>query len=93
MIGPTSRYAAVGTAVHQDGERTVRYLRQRFVPMPEPGQLTALHSLAEAERLDHVAARYFGDPTYFWMICDANLAMHPDELEVPGRRLAIALPQ
>jgi len=46
------------------------------------------------ERLDHIAAHYFGDPELFWRICDANRAMRPEELtETEGRRLLITLPE
>jgi hypothetical protein len=35
---------------------------------------------AQAERLDHVAARFMADATQFWRVCDANAAMVPDAL-------------
>ncbi|MER5473786.1 tail protein X [Streptomyces sp. NPDC002935] len=30
------------------------------------------HTLAEGERLDHLAYTYYGDPQAYWRICDAN---------------------
>ena len=52
------------------------------------------HVVTQGERLDHIAARYFGDPELFWRLCDANRAMRPEELtETIGRRLGITLPE
>jgi hypothetical protein len=94
MVAPTSRYAAVGTCIYENRERKIAYLRRRFIPPPAPGALLTIHTLAAGERLDLLAARYFGDPELFWMLCDANGVMHPDELAGPdGRRLAVALPE
>ena len=94
MVSPTSRYANVGTATHEADGRKIVYLRRRFVPLPSSGELIALHTVGEGERLDVIAARYFDDPELFWLLCDANQAMYPAELEgTPGRRLAIPLPQ
>jgi len=48
-----------------------------------------LHTVIEGERIDHLASRYYGDPLKFWLICDANDALFPEELMVPGRVLKI----
>jgi hypothetical protein len=92
---PNSRYHAVGTAVHVRGDgRNVAYLRRRFVPPPERFAEIATHAVVQGERLDHLAARYFGDPELFWRLADANGALRPDELvETLGRRLRITLPE
>ena len=92
---PTSRYAATETAawVGPDG-RTVVYLRRRFVPPPERFAPLAEHVVTQGDRLDNIAAEHLGDPEQFWRICDANVALRPDELtEVLGRRLRITLPE
>ena len=50
--------------------------------------------VTQGERLDNIAANYFGDPELFWRVADANRAMHPKELtETIGRRLRITLPE
>lgn len=94
VFGPTSRYASLPVAkVEIDGE-THLYVRRRF--LPQPGSLAVLgyHTVVQSERLDHIAARYFGDPELFWRIHDANRAIFPEELTAtPGRRLAITLPE
>ena len=53
----------------------VEYLRRRFVPPPENFALLQEHTVTEGERLDHIAAKYLGDPEQFWRICDANGAI------------------
>jgi hypothetical protein len=93
-VPPSSRYAPVGTAVHVEADgRELAYFRRRFVPQPERLATVAEHVVADGERLDAVAARAFGDPTQFWRLCDANLAMRPAELEEPGRALRVTLPE
>jgi hypothetical protein len=92
-----SRYAglAIGElpAVGPDGQaRSLRYVRRRFVPQPGGGAQLIAHVVTQGERLDVIAARYLGDPTQFWRICDANGALRPDELvESPGRILTITI--
>jgi hypothetical protein len=51
------------------------------------------HAVTRGDRLDLITARYLGDPTQFWRVCDANDVLSPDELtrEV-GIRIRIALP-
>ena len=98
MFDSTSRYAGLGTAqltvVDADGnERVLAYVRRRFVPGASESSSLVLHAVVQGQRLDHLATRYFGDPTQFWRICDANDALRPDELvETPGRLVDIPLP-
>lgn len=95
MFDPTSRYYAIETATYVDATgREIVYKRRRFVP--QPGALTPLAEItvAEGDRLDNVTARVYGEPTIFWYLCDANNALHPDELTAePGRRLVVPVPQ
>ena len=98
MFDPSSRYAALPTAETQlpepDGSsRTVRYALRRFVPQPGENTTLVEHGVEPGDRLDRITARYLGDPTQFWRVCDANAALRPEELvEQPGRRIRIALP-
>jgi hypothetical protein len=98
MFEPTSRYFELETAeltvVDAAGdERLVVYVRRRFVPLTAGSTTLVSHAVSQSERLDHLAARYFGDPTQFWRICDANGVLRPEELvEEPGRRIDIPLP-
>ena len=58
----------------RDGAQTPLPAR-RFVPPPQRFARLPRITSCEGERLDHLAARYFGDPEQFWRICDANGAM------------------
>jgi hypothetical protein len=92
---PTSRYAQIETTTLETGEdHIVRYLRRRFIPLPERYTLMQEHPVTQGDRLDNITARYLGDPEQFWRLCDANGALHPDELTATiGRRLRITLPE
>ncbi len=98
MFDPTSRYFAIETATQSVTDETgqprlIAYKRRRFIP-PAAGQTTLVeHTVAQGERLDQVTARYLGDPTQFWRVCDANIVLQPIELETGGRVVKIALPQ
>lgn len=90
-----SRYHATPVAglLLPDG-RVVVHLRRRFVPPPEAYTTLREHAVVQGDRLDNLAAAQLGDPELFWMLCDANAAVRPDELvEVVGRRLRIPLPE
>jgi hypothetical protein len=99
MFEPNSRYASLpvadATVPGPDGEpRAVRYVRRRFLPPPENQAAIVEHTVVQGDRLDNVTARYLGDPTQFWRVCDANGVLRPEELtEESGRRILIALPQ
>lgn len=78
------------------GQRAVRYLRRRFPPQPAALPTLAEHVVSRGDRLDLIVARYLGDPTQFWRICDANLVIHPAELTAADRiggALRVPVPQ
>ena len=51
--------------------------------MPAPGQLQ--HVVSEGERLDQLANTFYGEPTKYWLILDANLdVLNPFELLEAG---------
>ncbi len=91
---PTSRYHGVGVKVKvtPDG-RSIAYLKRRLVPAPERFELLTEHEVKQGERLDNITAKHLGDPEQFWQVCDANGVLRPAELEEPGRRLRITLPE
>jgi hypothetical protein len=98
MFDATSRYAPIGTdtikVAGPDGvQRERRFVRRRFTPSTDGQTILVEHSVREGERLDNITARYLGDPTQFWRICDANNVQRPQELtETPGRVIQIAAP-
>lgn len=86
-----SRYEPIPDAEVTTVEgRTIRYKRTRFIPETRG---TFGHRVIDGERLDLISYQSYKDPEQFWRICDANLAMLPEELvEEPGRRLLIPVP-
>jgi hypothetical protein len=94
-VSATSRYASVEVAQGTTpGGQTVSWLRRRFLPQMDVFTTIAEHLVVQGDRLDNVTAKYLGDPEQFWRICDANGAMHPDEMCASlGRRLEITLPE
>jgi hypothetical protein len=95
MFDSNSRYAGIETKTlavpDPDGStREIRYVGRRIIP--PAGSTTTLveHTVVQGERLDQITARYAGDPTQFWRICDANNVVTPEELEETGRVIAIA---
>lgn len=94
IFQPTSRYYLVETATCDIAEeRTVRYLRRRFLPPLDRFTTVQEHLVKEGDRLDNITARCLGDPEQFWRVCDANPILHPEELEEVGRRIRITLPE
>jgi hypothetical protein len=91
---PSSRYHGLPVAiwVAADGSEYA-YVRRRFVPPAERFALLHFHVVRQGERLDHIAAAELGDPEQFWLICDANDAVRPDDLLELGRPLRITLPE
>jgi hypothetical protein len=93
---PSSRYSDVGTTTRtvtdaEGRERILRYKRRRIIPPQDDLPTLAEHRVAEGERLDNITARYAGDPTLFWRLCDANAVLRPEELEAVGRIIRIAM--
>jgi hypothetical protein len=92
---PNSRYHGFGTSKLTTAVgRTIVYLKRRFVPPPEQFSLIQEHAVIQGDRLDNITAKYLGDPEQFWRICDANVAIRPDELtDTIGGTVRITLPQ
>ncbi len=99
MFGSTSRYNGVKTttttiAAGDGTTRTVRYVQRRIIPPPDDSLTEIEYTVTESDRPDNIAAFYLGDPTAYWMLCDANNVLSPDDLtETVGRVIKIVLPQ
>jgi hypothetical protein len=98
MFDPSSRYYALENATHtvteSDGtQRTLVYKRRRFLPSGEGLAPLAGHNVAEGDRLDNITARYLGDPTLFWHLCDANRVLRPRDLtDEIGQTIRVVVP-
>ena len=89
-----SRYHGIPTRTMVTGDgRQIAYLARRFVPSAEAFATLGYRAVAEGERLDRIAAEALGNPEAFWLLCEANGAIWAEELEEPGRRLRLTLPQ
>lgn len=71
--------------------------RYRSVPPDElrpirPAEGTVRHIVRQGDRLDHLAATYYGDPPAWWRICDANPEPSPLALLGDGPHLTTFLP-
>ncbi len=90
MFARGSRYETVPNALYSaPNGRVVPFKLLRPIPdlSDTPRQE---HVVAEGDRLDLVANRYYRDPEQYWRICDANSALWPDDLVATlGRRLRI----
>ena len=95
MFPVTSRYCGIEIATWEapDG-RKINYLRRRFLPPADSYSILTEHTVKQEDRLDNITALYLGDPEQFWRLCEANNAMHPEELtDETDRRLRIPLYQ
>jgi len=90
---PNSRY--YGAAIQDlalPGGTPVKYLARRIIPQPSVYTATTTYVIADGDRLDNLAQRFLGDPSLYWMICDANGTTAPDDLTAqPGRTIEIPL--
>ncbi len=97
MFDTNSRYykiddASISVKDSYGKERRIVYKRRRFIPSAEGTTTLVEHTVIQGERLDNITARYLGDPTQFWRVCDANLILKPDELtDETGGLIKIAL--
>ena len=89
MIHRTSRYKRKHAYISSDPGRAKAPIEGVRPHEKEPAEIARLHTVIEGERIDHLATRYYGDPLKFWLICDANGALFPEELMIPGRVLKI----
>jgi hypothetical protein len=91
-----SRY--YGSSVQQytaPNGQVIPYLARRIVPQPGAPNYATIntYTVKSGDRLDLIAAKYLGDPLMAWLICDANGAVNPTDLEVAGTQLNITTPQ
>jgi hypothetical protein len=90
---PNSRYygATVESLVLPSGV-TVQYLQRRIIPAASIYSALQNYTLIDGDRVDNLASKYLGDPTLYWLICDANTAPDPDALTAtPGSKIQIPL--
>ncbi|MPY54472.1 LysM peptidoglycan-binding domain-containing protein [Streptomyces acidicola] len=90
----TSRYHDAEIGVHRQPDGTeVRYTKRRLLPpLDQQEDEVQPHTVAAGDRPDLLAQRYFGDPSQWWQIADANPVLGPNELtDEAGRVIDIPL--
>src|SRR5215467_12129333 len=87
LFPPTSRYYGIPASTMTTDAGVIEiYLQRRFLPPLERIGSLQQHTVAQGERLDHIAFRYLADPEQFWRIADANTDMNAEVLtRTPGR--------
>lgn len=92
--GPESRYYGLPLLTRTaPGGESIRYVSRRFIPPPESFALLRRHRVQQGDRVDVIAGSIQGNPLSYWQICDANLALEPDDVTaVPGAFIRITLP-
>jgi hypothetical protein len=87
MLFKGSRYqnVATNTITNAAGQQIV-YLEIRFIPETDG---VVGYTVKQGDRLDLISNRSYRDPQHFWRICDANLAMWPDDLLIVNNTLEI----
>jgi hypothetical protein len=88
-----SRYYGLRTASLATTESgTISYVTRRFIPPPESFAVLQRHRVVQSERVDVVAAQAYGDPLLYWRLCDANLALRPEDVTAkPGAFINVTL--
>jgi Base plate wedge protein 53 len=78
---PNSRYYGA-TVEYLTGANGVQiaYLQRRIIPQPDVYTSLQSYSINDGDRPDNLAYKFLGDPILYWMICDANRAVDPDQL-------------
>lgn len=85
---PASRYA--GLPVDPD---PVPHVHRRLIPPADRYSPLYEATVTEGDRRDRLAAEHLGDPALWWRLADANGVVDPRDLERPGTRVAVTLPE
>lgn len=87
----TSRYHDAEIGMHRLPDGTeVRYTKRRLLPPlgeHEAEADTQPHTVTAGDRPDLLAQHYFGDPSQWWRIADANPVLDPAELTAEAGRV------
>jgi nucleoid-associated protein YgaU len=86
MTSRSSRHYGAPTYERSSQGVEIELLEPRFAVR---GGAAVMHRVVAGDRIDLLAARYYGDPLQSWRIADANPTLDPHALIVPGRVLVI----
>ncbi len=89
MVFKGSRYSTTEVVEIRGSDDRVRRTLATRVIAPAPSALE--QTVSEGERLDTLAARFYGEATKYWLLLDANPeTLNPFELLVPGATIHVA---
>ena len=92
--GPESRYYGLpllSCTTPAGGQ--ISYVARRFIPPQGAFALLQRYRVQQGDRVDVIAGSILGNPLSYWQICDANLALEPDDVTAhPGAFIVITLP-
>jgi hypothetical protein len=93
-FSPNSRYYGVAIRGHAEPDGTViAFVGRRIIPEMQAYTPLDRHRTDGVERIDAVAAEFYGDALQYWRICDANGVEDPAVATAPeGRVLVVPLP-
>ena len=91
MFASNSRYINVADGVHTDA--TGRRISYKLLRLTPDAPTLQTRFVVQEDRLDLLAFAFYRDPEQFWRICDANLALRPDDLLEVGRQVQVPLVQ
>lgn len=87
MFTKNSRYEKVSEYVAKDSSGNYNKVKKiRFIPKTDSSMV---YTIKQNDRLDLISYQFYGDPTKFWLICDANKEMYPDNLLKRGNVIFI----
>ncbi len=92
--GPESRYYGLPLLSRAtSGGGQISYVSRRFIPPPEDFAVLQRYRVRQGDRVDVIAGSLLGNPLSYWQICDANLALQPDDVTAtPGAFIVVTLP-
>jgi hypothetical protein len=89
MVFKGSRYSTTDVVEIRGPDGVVRRSLATRVAAPAPSALE--QTVVEGERLDTLAMRFYGEPTRYWLVLDANPeTLNPFELLAPGASIHVA---
>jgi hypothetical protein len=87
MIDRKSRYKATPVLIVDDGRGGTQLLLDLRATPTTTAELRLTPT--DSDRLDHLAFRFYRDPTRFWRICDASSELDPFDVLAPGEPMPI----
>jgi hypothetical protein len=81
LFSQSSRYYGIEVLkISLPSGRAVSYVERRFLPPHESLEVIDHHTVIQGDRIDNVAAHYFGNPEMFYRLCDGNYELDPSAL-------------